>query len=176
MPINCGEPNFWLQTLSKGMTTLGTWLLVVLGWIVVSDQTNNRESNKNAYVKLDQIRLKLAEIEKSAVAHHTEGYDQKTVREIVRAIKSVGIEASSLVKGEYLESSVKYSVADFRRAITAKNFDFSKYAKVEVTDSLITRLEHAKDALDKTLLDAQSRVMKKTKTLRQSLRSALFRN
>lgn len=141
-----------------------TWLLVVLGWLVVSDRQAQTEIAKNSYARMHRLREDMRQIEAEAVEHHTAGYDEKRVRTIMRAISLLGVEITHLTKRRLLGGGAPAFVSDLRKAVSAKNFDLGSYSKQLSTSPIIQNIEAAKDALDRVLLEAADSVTSQPRT------------
>ena len=115
------------------------------------------------------MRTKLAEIERLSVEHHTTTFQPQNVRKIVRGISNVSMEIGSLIKRKSIGGGASNFVAEFRRAITGKNFDQSSYETQSETSNLILGIEISKDSFDKFLLEALDSVSNRRRPLRESI-------
>src|SRR5690349_8735621 len=112
--------------------TLGTWCLVVFGWIVVSSQNDFREIAKNVYARLDKLRLALGSLETLILKHHTSGFDAKVVKEVLRTISAISGEVSHLRRYGFVDASCMAKMQNLRIAATLNNFDQSTYRQLQL--------------------------------------------
>lgn len=165
----------WDAATTDLVRSVLTWFLVIMGWMVVSDQQASRELAKNYYGRLQALRDDLKAIESAAVAFHTSKYDKLAMRKIARAISEFGIESSHLRKATSLPSNFSFLVARFRKAITSANFDSSSHSPQSLDCALVEDILLSKDLLDRVLLEAFQTVTAKQPTLLRSIISSLRR-
>lgn len=124
-----------------------TWLLVIIGWIIINWQHNRRETRKEQYSQLTEINTWLADIEHKAIAFHTaETYDQQTYRELVRDIARITPQIKLL--GLLNDSkAIAVLVTDIRRAITLNNADASTFEPKASNDPLLDDISNSIDEL-----------------------------
>jgi hypothetical protein len=125
---DCKEPSAWGDVV--------TWLLVIVGWLVVNWQSNLRETRKEIRERIDCLRDDILKLEDLSTRHHTVDNDPVRRAEIKRLIAAVA--ASAKMIGDAGLSIEKRSqlIRDLRQAITLRNFD-EEYAPVPVTDPIV---------------------------------------
>lgn len=146
-----------------------TWLLVVLGWLVISDQNEYRDAAREAHQRLQVLRSTLIEIEKLAIQHHTNGFCDELVRDLLRKLGDFSYEVSQLRNRKYVGIGVTHSIIDFRTAITGSNMDESSYQRLAVQSSIIDRIEQTRASIDRDLLGYSYKVLNSPDTLFTSL-------
>jgi hypothetical protein len=167
-----GSAPAWVPFVQLASSVVA-WFLVVIGWLVVSDQQDKREISKNAYSRLLSMRSELEIIEKEAVTHHTSAYSLDRVRLILRKVAMISGEVSHLRRLGFLEPSCVTAILRFRSAITLHNFDQSSYQALGLSDQRVTEIEVRRDEVAKELLEAEFRVVSRPRTLRKSVIEAV---
>lgn len=154
---------------------VGAWALVVLGWMIVSDQQEKRELAKNGYTRINALREGLRSLSVKAINHHTNKFDEGDTREIMRALKIFYIEISHLRKHNYLQFSTANDAFAFRQALTGRNFDSGSYVTQPFDSEIVADIELATDSLDRQLLESAHRISCDKRTLRDSVSNAFKR-
>lgn len=150
-----------------------TWLLVIAGWLVLSDQQESREFSKHVSQRLTNLRQDLLRIEALAKAHHTSGYQIASVQEIIGLLGAFSEELAFLRKSGVVGLSTVELVAVFRKAVSSKNMDESTYLPEAVDGDLIISILSARQVLDRELLISVHTVMRSRRTLLDSLYAKL---
>lgn len=164
-----------LTWAGKVLAQLVTWVLVVVGWLVVFDQNNYREVTKSVVKRIGELRVLLREIEAKAFQFHTENYDQRAAEELLRLLKRFSDELADLRAHEQVAGSVSNRSSELRRAITLKNFDQSSFAPVASDDELIGTIRGVTDATDRDLCRTASVKQMKPRPLFESIRDVFTR-
>jgi hypothetical protein len=155
---------------------LGTWVLVVAGWIVVNDQNKHQEVVRANHQRLDSLRSLLDDVEKYALDLHTGAYDDHKVRRIQRLLKKVTIDCRLLVECGALDSDWSGRMIALRQAITLQNFDKSKFEPQLPNSALVGSIELAKDGFETYLASCTSDGLQQGRSLWTSLLSIFGRN
>lgn len=145
-----------------------TWGLVILGWLVVVDQTEYRELTKIALGRIAALREQLRSIEELAIKFHTNPYDQATSQELIRKIKKFSEEMMDLKAAGHVSQASVSSTMDVRMAITLKNFDQSSHQVLDRRAELVTTIEAVADSTDTQLMRCASSASTKPRTLRMT--------
>lgn len=151
-----------------------TWILVVLGWLVISDQNELREASKVAHARLQALRESLTTIEALALQHHTEKYDEARVRALLRMLGDFSTEVAYLQKRGHVGVGSLQGVVDLRSAITGKNMDESSFVKQGFQSSILSDVSNARAVIDKELLGHSYNALRHSATLISSVKNVLF--
>lgn len=151
-------------------TELVTWVLVIVGWMVVSDQQATRERSKNSTERLDAFRKQLAEVEHLAISFHTRTYKVSDANNLLRKLGRLSREASYLRKQGLIGLGTSEDVRSVRSAITLKNFDRGNHV-IQASDSpLVQTIESVCNNLDRQFVEASFQTFNSEKRLRDSLK------
>ena len=130
-----------------GFTQVITWVLVVFGWLIISRQNDKRETRKEIRQKIDMIKRSMADLENSAVEHHTAGQTAARCMLIKREIVRLGKDLSILAALGLPMPYYALKISRIRQSITLKNFDSISYAVLLPSDSIIADIADATDEL-----------------------------
>jgi hypothetical protein len=165
----------WLKIVFDFISLVGAWFLVVLGWMVVSDQEAQRELARSAQTRLHDLRKMLRETADLAITHHTGGFDAIRQREMVRNVGRIAAELSHLRRSGLVGDEGTKLVIAFRKAVTYENdSEFSYRAKMMGT-TFLDDIDTAADALDRFLMSAGHTTILRKRSLRDSVRDAVKR-
>ena len=115
MSAECAEPNAFHDWV--------TWLLVIVGWIVINAQHNLRVTRNEIRQRLDLLREDLHKLEGASMLHHTVENDPARRAEVRRMITTVATSISVLTNAG-LEVRQRFALlTSLRQAITLENFD-----------------------------------------------------
>jgi transcription initiation factor TFIIIB Brf1 subunit/transcription initiation factor TFIIB len=121
-------------------------ILVVLGWIVVNYQNNQRETRKETRASLQDFYKALSELESIAISFHT--HDQWN-DEKAQAIRTTT--ERTLRRARMIAKSLGITLTDeckaMRQAITLDNFEKSTYQPQQRDSEIILRIEDGHDCL-----------------------------
>lgn len=159
----------WLKVLITGLNQVMTWGLVIVGWIVVSDQQYHRELIKARREKIDDLRKKLRELEELARKFHVAPYDVDLAHCIMRLMTSVSMELSLLLKEKIIGIGTVNDMVSLRQSITAENFDMSSHQPI-VDLRIITKIDEASRTLDQQLAVASNLIQRKRQTILESIK------
>lgn len=124
-----------------------TWGLVILGWVIVNRQNNNRETRKEIRAALFDLYKLLDEIEDEAVKYHTsETPDGILGRRIKRNLSQLSLRIKLASRG-LLKCKTAVLVAAFRRSITWENFETSNFKQKAPEDRFFEVILDAKRSL-----------------------------
>lgn len=138
MPTNNPQTLFeWLQVLGSAPT----WIIILIGWIVVNWQNDSRETRKEIRAKLDFIQKLIAEIEDDAYHYHTDSNNSALARKIKRKIESAFGLISEI--SPFFSSTPTFEMAQFRRSVTLRNFANHDYRQLTENDEILDDIGHA---------------------------------
>ncbi len=127
-----------------------TWVLVILGWVVVHYLTVVRDRQKEIRdLKLKVIQA-ISEAETMAIEFHTaKGFDSAKAQKITSMIQRI----SSDMTRPPLASFQNYSsvAKEFRQAITLKNFDASQYLSQQTSSEIVADISYAAEKITRIL-------------------------
>ncbi|WP_139174525.1 hypothetical protein [Lysobacter enzymogenes] len=164
-----------LKMLGEVVTSLVTWMLVMIGWLVISERQVQMEIAKNNYSKFSKLRESVSKIEVAAIAYHTGEYDARAGRNIMRSLSTLGLEVSQLNRAKLVGMSAGDYVFKFKKAITFSNFDPGEFALHDASSELIQGVEEAADDLDRFLLESAEVVIKQPEYTIASLLKGIVR-
>lgn len=148
-----------------------TWVLVIAGWLVVSDQQDDRELRKNRSVRIDEIRCRLAALEEAAVTFHTTLFDHEKLFILKRRLGVLSNELALLKNCEFVHADCSIFVMRFRQACTADNVEPSTHEVQSVTSPLVGAIMAARDDLDLMLVRSLTLALTRHKSVLSSLRN-----
>ncbi len=126
----------------QGIAQIITWVLVIIGWLIVNSQHNKRISRKETRDRLDQMGESLLKLEQVAIEYHTaKKRNDKLACSIRTAIERVSRAINRLGLATTAELNPK--IIDLRRAITLQNFDSRKYERKDPSGEFIDRISHS---------------------------------
>lgn len=106
-------------------TSLFTLLTVIVGWIVVNWQNNNREERKEVRSSLSEVLDEITKLEDNAVEYHTSASRSTTIE---KNITKLITRLSSKVRHLRLESGkLNKLFIRFKQAITLDNFETRRF-------------------------------------------------
>lgn len=156
--------------IAEALKFVATSFVVVIGWIVVSDQQEARELAKSRYARLYALRDELKKIEVEALKYHMGSFDRIISRSLMRSIKSLSDELSHLKECGCVGVGTMNDVASFRRSVTLKNCDSQlNFVRQSADSELVVEIEASVATLDRQLLRIANHVATSPRTLRASL-------
>lgn len=159
----------WIATLGSYLVQVFTWTLVILGWLVVVDQTEYRELTKIALARIAALRDQLRAIEELAIKFHTSPYEHASSNELARKIKKFSDELMDLKGSGYISQASASCSIDVRKAVTLSNFDQSTHQVLMRRDPIVANIEAIADNTDTQLMRCASSASTKPRTLRATL-------
>lgn len=127
-----------------------TWVLVILGWVVVHYLTVVHDRQKEIRDLKLRVIQEITEIETLAIEFHTaKDFDSSKAQKITSMIQRV----SSDMTRPPLASFQNYSgvAKEFRQAITLKNFDASKFHSQQASSEIVTDISYAAEKITRAL-------------------------
>lgn len=146
-----------------------TWVLVVVGWIVVSDQQYHRELIKVRREKVEDLRKRLRELEISSRKFHTTEFDHSLSREILKSAGSISMEISLLKNEGVVGLGTLDDMIALRQSITSNNFEETVHVP-SCGEDLLIRLDSAFSGLDRQLAVVATNLQKRRQTVFESLK------
>lgn len=157
------------------LTAVMTWILVVAGWLIVSDQQEHRDIAKINQGRIEKLREALTKIEDLAMSHHTSGFDLERVNSLLRYIYDFSAEVSHLRRLGLVGLGTTDNVIKFRQAISGNNMDESSYQTIRAGSALLQDVSELRSLLNRELLGASHRVVTRPRSLKESI-SSTFRD
>ncbi|NJC43841.1 UNVERIFIED_ORG: hypothetical protein FHT06_001080 [Xanthomonas campestris] len=152
-----------------------TWLLVVVGWLVLSDQAERREIAKSYFSRLQQLREDLKKLEEDGRLFHAGDYDEALAQRVARAERRLSVELSNLKSSGVVRFSLTQEAIRLRQALTARNFDRSSHEQQSWESGIQLEIAAAVDVVDRALFNAAHQIATTPISLRSSLRN-VFRH
>nr|VFK23263.1 MAG: hypothetical protein BECKLFY1418C_GA0070996_11382 [Candidatus Kentron sp. LFY] len=148
------------------LVNLGTWIVIVVGWIVVNQQNNARETRKELRARIDLVQTWTFELVDLATGYHTgesgiadkysNRYQERVIKSrldrVTRTISS--LRKSTLGKSPYNSPHEAYH---FRQAVTLHNFDTSEYKAQPPDSELLDDIAMTAQSLMDSLEEAYSK-------------------
>ncbi|WP_110946436.1 hypothetical protein [Pseudomonas bohemica] len=131
-------------------TSLFTLMTVVLGWIVVNWQNNNREERKEVRSSLSEAIEEITSLEDEAVKYHSaDSRSAEGEREITKRITRL----SSRIRHLGIESDESRRLfIRFKQSMTLDNFETNRFSQQgtdsEILEMISMRSEELQDALE----------------------------
>lgn len=125
-----------------------TWVLVVVGWIVVNDQNRHQEIARANHQRLNVLRALLDDIEQCALTLHCDEYDETQSRRVRRLLKKAAIDCKLLAECGAMDSAWSSQMIKLRQAITLQNFDRSGFRRQASGSPILAAIESAKDSFE----------------------------
>lgn len=146
-------------SLSNGqfLTQFPTWLIIVVGWFVVHHLSSKRDQRKETRERLDQFIIALRGVEVRAVEfHQSKTYDADSARSLLFDIQRIFVKLKRHPFGMFV---VPPNIPkDVRKAITLKNFDFSKFTCQSPNSEILGDIANAVDLLEDQLEKEYERI------------------
>lgn len=112
-----------------------TWLLVVLGWVVVHHFAQRREQSKEWRALIRKLALDIEEVTKKASAYHRA--DSRSIdleEEILWSLNIIG-DQLSIVKQKLKENTL--SLVGLEESITMNNFQSKDFARQGLQEKIL---------------------------------------
>lgn len=124
-----------------------SWVIIFVGWAVVSGQHNKRETRKETKERLQLLFKHLDEIEDAAFLYHTsKSPDPLLARRIRRDIEQISPRIRLAIRGP-MKCAYSGALVRFRQSITLHNFDSATFAPKQTHEQLLDEIVSAKNAL-----------------------------
>lgn len=150
-----------------------TWFLVVMGWLVLSDQAERREVTKSYFGRLQELRKELRSLEELSRGFHAEAYNEVKAQQVARAERHLSLELNNLKAKEIVPFSLTQEVIRLRQALTSRNFDSSSHSVQPWSSEIQLEIASAVDSVDRALFNAAHRIATAPITLRSSVTHAI---
>lgn len=124
-------------SLFQTLAPLGSWILVILGWVVVNRGNNKREARKEMKAAVDAIIAKSEKISDLAYEYFTtlpSPSNNRLAATIRSELKTLATELANLRKISDQKICAEHALIGLRQAITSGKFD-SADRKAETPDS-----------------------------------------
>lgn len=134
----------------KGIYYVLSWIVALVGWIVVNQQNNRREERKEIRSALSEIYKIVEDLtDKASKYHQTESPSSTDAAAIKLQLQRLGQKITHL---HFHDDTVNRSVYELRSAITYENFDSHSHTAVNETSDLVNDIyfqaEQLIDALE----------------------------
>ena len=137
--------------MSRLIATLLTSLLVLLGWAVVSDLQDFRETRKDRAARLDKLRDRVTKVAENAISFHTKDFDAQGALFLTADMGILAKEIATLRSCDYMPLDGTHQLIDFRRACTGTNSVQSEHKAVGPQDEVCVGIMTARAKLDDVL-------------------------
>jgi len=126
-----------------------TWILVVLGWVIVNWQNNRREDRKEVRAALTKMYSDIAELEKAGILFHTsKSQDYNLASDILIMQGKLSERLSQLrIRG----SSYSNELAFFTDSISLENFLDANFVRQSVSSPLVNSIRDTSKELESVL-------------------------
>lgn len=123
-----------------------TWLLVILGWIVVHYLTVVRERQKEVGDLKTQVVESILQVERDAIAfHQSAGHDSERARMLVTDLSRIG---QAIANPPICMLCVhSRPVREFRKSVTLRNFDPTNFRSQHPSSRLVSEITRCADDL-----------------------------
>lgn len=145
------------SSTSHFLTQLPTWFIVIAGWFVVHYLSTKRDQRKETRERLDQFVIALREIEVRAVEfHQSKTYEADLARALVFDIQRIFVKLKRHPFGKFVIPPNQPK--EVRKAITLRNFDFSKFTRQSPNSEILGDIANAMDKLEDQLEKEYERI------------------
>jgi hypothetical protein len=159
-----------IETISKALTPV----LVLLGWAVVSDLQDFRETRKDRAARLDGLRSRVAEVAERAIAFHIKAFDAQEALLLTTDIGILGKEIGTLHRYQYMPLDATHQLIDFRKACTGQNSVESEHKVLAPEDPVCIGIMAARAKLDDVLSQNIIRTVTANRSVWASIKHVLF--
>lgn len=121
-------------------------ILVILGWIVVNRQNNQRETRKETRSSLQDFYKALDELENAAISFHTHDQWSPEKAQTIRTTTERTLRRARMI-ADTLGITLINECKEMRQAITLDNFDKSTHQPQQRDSEIILRIEDGRDRL-----------------------------
>lgn len=134
-------------------TQIITWGLIVVGWVTVHYLTLTRERQKEIRELKSKLVERILAIEQSSISfHQASNYSQDGARLLVAEIERV---SSAIARKPLSILAIEpKAVTQFRRSITLRNFDLSRFSTQSANSRLLNDISLGTEALADALEEA----------------------
>lgn len=156
------EPTSLAWEIAKPVTT---WILVVLGWVVLADQQEQREAKKDGIARLARLREQLACAHQRVEQFHMNVYSADEQVGIQADLSDLGHVCDFLERAKFLNAGWTTGLRKFRQAATNENFDMSVHSALIRSNPLIAEIAASFLRIDRYLSQAEFYALKKPVTI-----------
>jgi hypothetical protein len=143
-PINnIAPPTWWIfgQCI--------TWLIILIGWIVVDKQNNSRELRREIRALIDSLITEVDKLASDAIDFHKkESFDVIEAKQIRLRIQRI---ANNINRNSLIDDAQEVYL--FRRSITGNNFDQSSFSQQTDSSIVLKAILEEKDELISSIED-----------------------
>lgn len=136
------------------MNPIVTWILVILGWGIVSNQNDRREARKEIRATIDFVITLIYDTHTKAVDFYMRPASDPTCpllrAQIIRDLGRIGMIISACEIVDHSQP-IHSKVSDLRRAITLHEFDQPDRAAKSYSDQRLTEITLATKELSEVL-------------------------
>ncbi|MFL1552561.1 hypothetical protein ACI77I_26355 [Pseudomonas sp. D47] len=135
-----------------------TWILVVVGWIIVNWQNNRREDRKEVRAALTKMYSDISELEKDGITFHTsKQQDYNLASQILLAQGKLSERLSHL---RIRRSSYSGELTAFTDSISLENFYDSNFVRQSISSPLANNIRDTAKELEAVLEDEFSNLFR----------------
>ncbi|MHB8580511.1 MAG: hypothetical protein ACYDA4_11720 [Ignavibacteriaceae bacterium] len=138
-------PPNWTQVVGA-FGQFVTWILVIVGWVVVNRQHDRRETRKEIRARLNELRDDLCKLEHLAEKYHIwPNHQESSARRIKVLLKRIGdgVDQIRLLNRQVHDARL----VALRQAITYRNFDTESHRSQDLSGPLIAGINASVDEL-----------------------------
>lgn len=135
------------QIISEALTPV----LVLLGWAVVSDLQDFRETRKDRAARLDDLRDHVTKVAERAITFHTTAFDAQEALFLTADMSILAKEIALLHSFSYMLLDGTHQLIDFRRACTGSNSVRSEHKVLTPQHETCVGIMSARAKLDDVL-------------------------
>jgi hypothetical protein len=136
----------WLEWI-RALAPIGTWGILVLGWIVGNRYANQREKRKEIRLQLDGYWERIDDLECLAIKYHTTELTDNELKTLSRKIVSAISRNYTMINRLHLDPADEEQAiilhVDLKKAITLNNFDSADHAILPVDNELLEEISNA---------------------------------
>ena len=128
------------------LSNVVTWLLVILGWVLVHYLTTVRERRKDIGEAVAGLVDRIYELEDDAIKFHkAESFDHFAARDIVTEVSRVSMD---LVTAPFSALRIRPDLMkQVRRSMTLQNFEEARFKSLPANNQVIGKIGAAADDL-----------------------------
>lgn len=159
--------------MSRLIATFFTSLLVLLGWAVVGDLQDFRETRKDRAARLDKLRDRVTKVAENAISFHTKDFDAQGALFLDSDMGILAREIETLRRCDYMPLDGTHQLIDFRRACTGANSVRSEHKAVGPQDKICVEIMAARAKLDDVLSRNIINTVKANRSIVESVKHVL---
>jgi hypothetical protein len=152
-------------TAWEALKPLVTWVLVVLGWVVLADQQELRESKKDGLARLANLRHELTAAHVRIRQFHASHFSADEQVGIQADVSALGHTCDFLERAGFLSGGWTTGLRQFRQAATTENFDVSTHSPLTLQSDVISGVAIAYLRFDRFLSQAEFQALTRPVTI-----------